>query len=421
MDDEFDTGSDLTEDITNDITDDIPDDVPDDIPDEIPEDVPDEITEEETEEITEEDEIIEDEEIPDDEEIPEDVEIPEDEEIPEGEPEINSISDYMNAHNYGKDDFATYSQDPQWRQLMRQEYPDYELPEMSQESASTQLSQYMSYHNYGADDYAEYSQDPIWRELHSTAYPDYELPPLSGGNELDELADLEDTGILDAESETSLEASTEYDEYTDSFFSKNKIARNYESYSIKDAENLSDVERNALRDYTSEDAECSYKNINRSLYDPEFKAANEEEEIMLENDVNVLTDCLDNKELPQSKLYRGTKTASDIFGDDVNTLTPEEIIEKYTGTEYVNPAFTSTSCSKDVARKFADGGLGGDSGLLTVNVPNGTKGMCLGDVSTFGGVEGEVLLQRGTVFRLDKILYNNSRYNITMTATGNLR
>ena len=93
-------------------------------------------------------------------------------------PEINSISDYMNAHNYGPDDFATYSQDPQWRQLMHQEYPDYELPEMTRESANAQLSQYMNDHNYGADDYVEYSQDPVWRELHSAAFSDDELPSL---------------------------------------------------------------------------------------------------------------------------------------------------------------------------------------------------------------------------------------------------
>ena len=105
--------------------------------------------------------------------------------------EINSISDYMNAHNYGPDDFATYSQDPQWRQLMRQEYPDYELPEMTRESANAQLSQYMNDHNYGVDDYAKYSQDPIWRELHSTAFPDDELPPLRDGGLDDTPADAD--------------------------------------------------------------------------------------------------------------------------------------------------------------------------------------------------------------------------------------
>ena len=93
-------------------------------------------------------------------------------------PEINSISDYMNAHNYGPDDFAAYSQDPQWRQLIRLEYPDYALPVMTQDNANALLSQYMNDHNYGVNDYAEYSQDPIWRELHSTAFPDDELPPL---------------------------------------------------------------------------------------------------------------------------------------------------------------------------------------------------------------------------------------------------
>ena len=114
-------------------------------------------------------------------------------------PEINSISDYMNAHNYGPDDFATYSQDPQWRQLMRQEYPDYELPEMTRESANAQLSQYMNDHNYGVDDYAKYSQDPVWRELHSTAFPDDELPPINdaAGKQDMEYPSAESDGIDD--------------------------------------------------------------------------------------------------------------------------------------------------------------------------------------------------------------------------------
>ena len=94
-------------------------------------------------------------------------------------PEINSISDYMNAHNYRLDDFATYSQDSQWRQLMHQEYPDYVLPEMMHESANAQLSKYMNDHNYGVNVYAEYSQEPVWRDLHSTAFSDDELTPLT--------------------------------------------------------------------------------------------------------------------------------------------------------------------------------------------------------------------------------------------------
>ena len=91
---------------------------------------------------------------------------------------FSSLSEYMNAHNYGPDDFATYSQDPEWRALQREAFPDYELPPLSQESAYSQLSDYMNAHNYGPDDFATYSQDPTWRELQSAAFPDYKLPSL---------------------------------------------------------------------------------------------------------------------------------------------------------------------------------------------------------------------------------------------------
>ena len=90
------------------------------------------------------------------------------------------LSDYMNEHNYGPDDFATYSQDPEWQRLHSNAYPDYTPPEASsadtQENSFRQLSEYMNEHNYGPDDFATYSQDPEWQQLHSNAYPDYVLP-----------------------------------------------------------------------------------------------------------------------------------------------------------------------------------------------------------------------------------------------------
>ena len=98
---------------------------------------------------------------------------------------INSVSDYMNAHNYELADFDTYSQDPQWRDLMRKEYPDYELPPITQENAYHQLQDYMSEHNYKLEDFDTYSQDPTWRELESAAYPEFELPPLQESPEND--------------------------------------------------------------------------------------------------------------------------------------------------------------------------------------------------------------------------------------------
>ena len=93
---------------------------------------------------------------------------------------FRQLSDYMNEHNYGREDFAAYSQDPEWQRLHSKAYPDYIPPETSsadtQEDAFRQLSDYMNEHNYGREDFAAYSQDPKWQRLHSNAYPDYTPP-----------------------------------------------------------------------------------------------------------------------------------------------------------------------------------------------------------------------------------------------------
>ena len=106
------------------------------------------------------------------------------------------LTAYMFEHNYGRADYAEYSQDPFWRQLHMAAYPDSELPPLrspisdnkiekaseSQIAAQQMLTAYMFEHNYGRADYAEYSQDPFWRQLHMAAFPDSELPPLRSPN-----------------------------------------------------------------------------------------------------------------------------------------------------------------------------------------------------------------------------------------------
>ena len=99
---------------------------------------------------------------------------------PNGGDAFRQLSEYMNEHNYGLDDFAIYSKDPEWQRLHSNAYPDYTPPETSsadtQENSFRQLFEYMNEHNYGSDDFATYSQDPEWQQLHSNAYPDYALP-----------------------------------------------------------------------------------------------------------------------------------------------------------------------------------------------------------------------------------------------------
>ena len=99
---------------------------------------------------------------------------------PNGGDAFRQLSEYMNEHNYGSDDFAIYSKDPEWQRLHSNAYPDYTPPESSnadtQENSFRQLTEYMNEHNYGSDDFAIYSKDPEWQRLHSNAYPDY-VPP----------------------------------------------------------------------------------------------------------------------------------------------------------------------------------------------------------------------------------------------------
>ena len=132
-----------------DIIDEVPDEIPEETieeaieeaPEEVVEEVPEEIVEEVPEEVVEEvaqetvDEIPEADEVEVFQEVPpespeESLEIPDDvpEQIEESETldevisqqeALNNMSEYMNIHNYGLDDYETYSQDPEWQALNR--------------------------------------------------------------------------------------------------------------------------------------------------------------------------------------------------------------------------------------------------------------------------------------------------------------
>lgn len=82
-----------------------------------------------------------------------------------------ALASYMYKHNYGKEDHAIYSQDPEWRVLHKAANPDCKIPPLDSKKAFSLLFQYMSSHNYGTGDFEEYSKDPIWQELHNGIYP----------------------------------------------------------------------------------------------------------------------------------------------------------------------------------------------------------------------------------------------------------
>ena len=88
------------------------------------------------------------------------------------------LEKYINEHNYGKEDFSTFSQDPVWRSLVKRANPDYSLPIITQEKAAQLLNEYMYQHSYSKKDFSTFSQDPVWRDLIENTYPEYVLPPL---------------------------------------------------------------------------------------------------------------------------------------------------------------------------------------------------------------------------------------------------
>lgn len=46
----------------------------------------------------------------------------------ESDDPIVKLSEYMSSHNYGPEDYDTYSKDPEWQALQKQAFPDYHFP-----------------------------------------------------------------------------------------------------------------------------------------------------------------------------------------------------------------------------------------------------------------------------------------------------
>ena len=94
-------------------------------------------------------------------------------ETPEGEDAyrtaMNNMAEYMSKHNYGPDDYAEYSKDPEWYKLNSelQQSLGMEVTPPTPEVAMSNMSDYMNEHNYGPDDYSEYSKDPEWQKLNA--------------------------------------------------------------------------------------------------------------------------------------------------------------------------------------------------------------------------------------------------------------
>ena len=144
---------------------------------------------------------------------------------------MDSMTEYMYEHNYGRDEFETYSQDPEWQQLnndllqeMGREPIDYS--ENTEASAMDSMTEYMYEHNYGRDEFETYSQDPEWQQLNNDLLQEMGREPI----------DYDETG------ETSIE-DTDYNDIPESEQSISDIMDNVE---VDDMESLDDALDNDL-------------------------------------------------------------------------------------------------------------------------------------------------------------------------------
>ena len=89
---------------------------------------------------------------------------------------MNNMADYLSEHNYGPEDYETYSRDPAWQKLNNElqeslgmeptEYPQTkESVETRYRDAMNNMADYLGSHNYGREDYGTYSKDPEWQKL----------------------------------------------------------------------------------------------------------------------------------------------------------------------------------------------------------------------------------------------------------------
>jgi hypothetical protein len=140
--------------------------------------------------------------------------------------DFNRLTEYMNRNNYGEQDFETYSQDPEWKELHQRVFPEFHESTDSVEPVSevvdpqedfNRLSEYMNRNNYGESDFDTYSQDPEWKELHQKVFPEAHL-----SDEILNLTDISsdsnpsDSDIESLEQENdSLEDSDDKPDYVD--------------------------------------------------------------------------------------------------------------------------------------------------------------------------------------------------------------
>lgn len=186
----------------------------------------------------------------------------------------------------------------------------------------------------------------------------------------------------------------------------------YKQQSINDAKDLDFNQRNALEGYSKDD----YRKINDSLRGKDVDYSTPEQKERLDNQINTISDTLDSKELSEDMtLYRGLNEPKSIFGEEYADKSLDQLRQENIGKVVYDDGFCSTSIDRGTAQDFANSWNGT---VMEISAPKGANGMCMSEVSAYSG-ENEVLLQKGSGFRIDDINYDRfSGYTVKASLIG---
>ncbi len=200
-------------------------------------------------------------------------------------------------------------------------------------------------------------------------------------------------------------------EYGEADKTKDISDKQFDKLSKNDAQDLDYFTKQPFENYCGD----GYQKINPYLRGKEMNLAPESEKL-IQNDINKMTDVLNQKELPRDmNLYRGLNSPQAIFGDGYKDKSIEQLNNEFVGKVFVEPSFCSTTTDKNTANTFANSW---DGTVLEISAPQGANGMCMGEVSPYSS-ENEVLLQRGSAFRIDSISQGDrGAYRVNTTLIG---
>lgn len=191
------------------------------------------------------------------------------------------------------------------------------------------------------------------------------------------------------------------------------LQENYEEQSSRDAKDVNVAAFKAIQDYSLD----GHRDINKLLDGQEISINIPEYKESVAKKADLIADAIEGHHLPQdTQLYRGQKLA-EIFGSDAENLSFEELCAKYTGTYYRKKCFTSSTTSLETARRFA---AGRDKCIISIHAPKGATAICMGGISCYEGFEEEVLIQKESVYRIEKIEMRDGKIFITVTLVGRM-